>query len=785
MDYSCATLISYYPRLILNLILGLHNETDHNNIQMILNALLFVVEDCCNQSDTIVFQQSPTNHESSFPFNLYDFFNKEDFDFDEVHRDRMLDINLFLLINSIVADILCKSSLRNSNYNISLTALEILSALAQIRKFDSDGKKNYLCNQKCSLFIRKICEFIENQCYKPSMFHSKDMHSTIVAAYQCLCVWIHEHLHLIKDLDCITILFELIELGISGTKSKKGEEFKSDKILKPASLRVREAAELLLNTMMSRMEFSSGLRNRDDIIIDCDLNELKINEIFTKLKMKSASLLNNFRHFVVDNSILISIFDGEIDNEETVCFVRSAYGKYCFALKNRFVSKRKNERNSSVDRSNLSEKHFDNYDSIPSQNFIYFPEFYDQIATTKHDSSILKLQKFVNENENLREDFETMQNFLEKVEQNLSFEKAKLSIGTSNITELVEPAPTDSFEAFRLVMSQFEIFNFDLKNISPMKNSSLTLLQDGNGDFINHLSRLDLVSGKMNDFIMIFYVPKDFICEDEILFASSYQYLHNSTFRSFLNMLGKRISCNTKLASNLFYWNDVLHETIFISPHKPENILDKFSLDIFIKESNESIRQKFFQKSSSNGVDGDDAQQSNLVREFFYHNLGCDVKIFVFWIEKIEDFDRLPFNSKFFRCLFFAKKLSIIFKTDIDVKEESDYQHHSNPSSDSQRKQFSIIINPLKNGLFRVFNYSTGINRSAFTIDRMILSKQLLATYVRFFALNSFRRRRMNIESFQLPHVKRRLKIQEIANKFKSNHDPLKSIGDIFKPKVF
>lgn len=77
----------------------------------------------------------------------------------------------------------------------------------------------------------------------------------------------------------------------------------------------------------------------------------------------------------------------------------------------------------------------------------------------------MKLQKFVNENENLREDFETMQNFLEKVEQNLSFEKAKLSIGTSNITELVEPAPTDSFEAFRLVMSQFEIFNFDLKNV--------------------------------------------------------------------------------------------------------------------------------------------------------------------------------------------------------------------------------------------------------------------------------------------------------------------------------
>ncbi|CAG2112200.1 unnamed protein product, partial [Medioppia subpectinata] len=129
--------------------------------------------------------------------------------------------------------------------HVSLAALEVLSAIGRIHLSNGSKSSQYTnCVLECKETVKQIFSFIENQCEKPAPFHSKDLHSTIVAAYQCLAVWFHEHSHLLKEKDCISMLLEVIELGISGSKSKKnGFVFKADKQLKPASMRVREAAE--------------------------------------------------------------------------------------------------------------------------------------------------------------------------------------------------------------------------------------------------------------------------------------------------------------------------------------------------------------------------------------------------------------------------------------------------------------------------------------------------------------------------------------------------------------
>ncbi|OTF71795.1 hypothetical protein BLA29_001486 [Euroglyphus maynei] len=340
-ETTCNTFISFFPRLILLFINALYNEPDQINVQMILNAFLFIIEDCFSYHHQDGQNEMLIESNDSLVVNLMEFFNKNNcFQLQNDYQAQKLSINLFLLITSFISDILCKSSLKNSNYNISLTAIEILLTMGRIRSKSSDHRKSskLLCNNKCSLCIQQICRFIENQCCKQAMFHSKDMHSTIVAAYQCLAIWINEHYHLVNDRDCIALLFELIELGISGSKSTKEgvRQLKAEKLIKPASLRVREAAELFLATLMSRIKMDI---EPNENIIPCDINEAKIAEQIFNIRSTDYSF-NQFRYFIVENSLLISILDKQIGHGETVLIIRSAYGKYCFILKHQPISNR-------------------------------------------------------------------------------------------------------------------------------------------------------------------------------------------------------------------------------------------------------------------------------------------------------------------------------------------------------------------------------------------------------------------------------------------------------------
>lgn len=71
-----------------------------------------------------------------------------------------------------------------------------------------------------------------------------------------------QHPYLLQDKDCLTTVLEVVELGISGSKSvgKPGEphKLKEEKELKPASIRVREAAETLLTIILEQVYLKFG-----------------------------------------------------------------------------------------------------------------------------------------------------------------------------------------------------------------------------------------------------------------------------------------------------------------------------------------------------------------------------------------------------------------------------------------------------------------------------------------------------------------------------------------------
>ena len=58
------------------------------------------------------------------------------------------------------------------------------------------------------------------QCSRPAPNHSRDLHSLIVAAFKCVQLWLVEHSSLLYDKECLHYVLEVVELGISGSKSQ-------------------------------------------------------------------------------------------------------------------------------------------------------------------------------------------------------------------------------------------------------------------------------------------------------------------------------------------------------------------------------------------------------------------------------------------------------------------------------------------------------------------------------------------------------------------------------------
>lgn len=121
---------------------------------------------------------------------------------------------------------------------VSLAALELLNGLARIKVQDQGncielvhlfGKsKIYLYGPfhhfadplECRRAVKWVCDFIIHQCSRPPKDHSKDLHSSIVAAFQCVTTWLTAHPYLLEDKESLFTVLEVVEFGISGTKSQ-------------------------------------------------------------------------------------------------------------------------------------------------------------------------------------------------------------------------------------------------------------------------------------------------------------------------------------------------------------------------------------------------------------------------------------------------------------------------------------------------------------------------------------------------------------------------------------
>ncbi|KAK7085953.1 hypothetical protein SK128_026618, partial [Halocaridina rubra] len=202
-----------------------------------------------------------------------------------------------------------------SDVNVSLAGLELLSGLARLSIAEQDGLE-------CKRAVKWLCDYIAYQCSRPPRAHSKDLHSTIVAAFHCASVWLVAHPYLLQDKECLGTVLEVIELGISGSKSQvKSSDvprLKHEKELKPASMRVRDSAEALLSCVLSQVgtfpsvcgaESLSSLLDEVTLLRHC--NTWGVSD-----QLMRDAAVQHFRYFVAQNSIMLALLEQPLGNHQ-------------------------------------------------------------------------------------------------------------------------------------------------------------------------------------------------------------------------------------------------------------------------------------------------------------------------------------------------------------------------------------------------------------------------------------------------------------------------------------
>lgn len=296
----------------------------------------------------------------------------------DIFRLHILDTPRGLFVRTLQLVCYNLTSTWRNDTQFSIIALEVLTCLARIKVVIGDISSQAVLMSELKKTCSMICDYIINQCSRPPPFHSKDMHSTIVAAYQSLSVWLQEYPDLLQENDCINTVLQVIELGISGSKSISGSDvvYKSTKELKPASMRVREAAESLLASLMNHFDVNSSSTSLDEISL------LKRMNMCNGLgnNNQENSCFKMYRFFSHESSTMLSILK-ESNSNDTVFIVRSAFGKFSWSISSQLLPRRLINLNipDVVPRPTPVE-HFISRNKV---NIKHFPEAIEKIPLTK------------------------------------------------------------------------------------------------------------------------------------------------------------------------------------------------------------------------------------------------------------------------------------------------------------------------------------------------------------------------------------------------------------------
>jgi hypothetical protein len=558
--------------------------------------------------------------------------------------------------NQIVSLICAPLKINHATLQNHSFALSIFDSLASIAAGDILNQDESVCK----IAISWIWHYVKMQIKRRSKEHTKEMHSVIVAAYNCLIMLLITKPNLLRDKNCLQTVANCIEIGISGSSSYPEQKLREDakeassqtlmkaeKELRPASLRVKEAAECVLCFLMEHSSSSTGIFDNNDTTRS-PLDERSINELTNKTAPAK------YKYFAVDGSLILGVLEKPLLKSpiSNICpnitiLIRGPFGRQAWSL---------HLRNSPFSDLNPLREIKLNVNSEPSGL-----KYYPNRATLKYeaDSSGNKLDESNDSSRAVPKcelSVPTLNDVAAKCVKNLSkFQRLKEeqiefeSLATDRVAnENLSRKPNPNEISLNMkIYKEFQSARMFLSHLGYCSTDSIKMKEDGaemlslesnDAAFVDQLSVLDHLPTRTFSTCHVFYVKKSQAdCKSILANVSKPDSIQDEGFYAFIQSLGVIIDVSNQSGENstgsqseaglikklnkingvdnVLYWSDISSEVTFVIP------------------------------SSS----GDHAQTGHVDEAFKVKNQNVpnDIRVMIVWLEQIQDADSVPIGELF------------------------------------------------------------------------------------------------------------------------------------------
>lgn len=493
--------------------------------------------------------------------------------------------------------------------------------------------------QIAKLTISWIWHYIQSQIKRRSRDHTKEMHSVICSAYQCLICILITKPDVLRDKTTLQTITNCIEIGISGSNSQNDNEtvLKWDKELRPASLRVKEAAECVLFYMMEQNFQSNDLR-----------------QPLTERDFFDSSA--HWKYYAIEGQVLISILDRQLLEKSSsiskltpqiVVVSRTAFGRQAWLM---------NQRQSSL--AKMDQKIDVNYKLNNNTEHIFEPS-----------KKIYKTESLLPESHNV----------------------PKCELSVPSIGEI-------SCKLYKQVLSKFDKLKRDQIDL---ENASVRHILEANKD-VKIFGQLDesLKAKNCADFCTssrMFLANLGLVKQDSKLSGEFYELINMNECIQDLDNLATRTYCqayifyvranqtatksimdsaNTKLTNNFYNFVYSLGSVVSSDGDNKKNLSQLNGIDSLIYWSDFCNELSFVLPNGSVAS----VQNSDIFKSKS-QTLPTDLKVLIIWLEQTQDSEHLG--------------------TD-ELVQETDYLLANNLSSNRPKEIVSIYIHPLRNKLNRI-----------------------------------------------------------------------------------
>ncbi|XP_040889331.1 ral GTPase-activating protein subunit beta isoform X3 [Toxotes jaculatrix] len=758
-----SSFLSLKPRLISVLVGALQTESDTHNTQVILAAMLNLVQDSAlgqgvGQSQQETESQCGGVRRPRWTSGTSG--NRQTRGTSTIQLDSagVLWVQFVRLLTQRLT-----AQWRNDSA-VCLSALEVLGGLAKVEVRVEESERRRA--------VSSVCSYIVFQCSRPPQLHSRELHSIIVAAFHCLNVWLTHHPAMFDHQDCLLEVLEIVELGISGSKSRLGQEVrcKEEKELNPASLRVREAAEATLNCVMQvsgALPFVGDLLNEDALI---------------GRSASSGGSVKKFRYFVVDSSVILAILEQPPGPEQASCpsltaLIRGPSGRHTWTLQLHLEPREGRTQAQTLipERRGVAQEDSGIRCGVKHK---LFPENMDRVPSVKADLSIPALNRIVPDG--VQQQLERLRAVLKRQQQ--VKHPPQVSGHLVVMTTCRPPPPVTNFQTARLFLSHLGLLTPETLKDPGTSGvpTQLVSLDSSVPGFSADLRRLDQLPSRNCDSAFVFYMRAGQRTAAEILKNVESRCSVSSHFLDFLSSLGRPMEVGPQQGGGtssrspefpavvgdsgggvfngekfVLTFTDALTELTFIVPSSSSSSSSSQAAD-WLKSPEEAgsktespSRLRSHVELSQDSAPQSTSSPADNLKSFpsVSSSFVSESRLLIVWVERFED------AESFLACDLLPEKTT-------DTATGAPNVH-------------LIFIHPLRTGLYRIRFHENATSKFGLVVPLVngsVVSKRSLAFLVRETVINCCHRRRLESDSAPLPHVRRKHLISDIILRYRHCH---------------